>query len=62
MDPDGNQTSFLEIRVQVVQVVLPQAVRDKLEREPQLFLEFDPYVAKDGHKYFVRSLYYATAR
>ncbi len=39
--------------------ILPQAIREELERELQFFLELDPYVAaKDGHKYFVRSLYY----
>lgn len=42
--------------------VLPEAVRNELEREFQYFVELDPYVAqKPDAKYFVRSLYYDNA-
>ena len=43
--------------------VLPQALRHDVESELQYFLELDPYVAKkQGHKYFVRSLYFDDAQ
>ena len=39
--------------------ILPQALREDVERELQYFLEFDPYVKeRPNHKYFVRSLYF----
>jgi len=39
--------------------VLPQALRDELEKELRYFLEFDPFVENcEGHRYLVRSLYF----
>ncbi|MDD3813703.1 MAG: polyphosphate polymerase domain-containing protein [Desulfocapsaceae bacterium] len=39
--------------------VLPQDLRQELERELKYFLEFDPYVlTQPKHQYFVRSLYF----
>ena len=43
--------------------VLPQELRNELEKELQYFLEFDPYVEnRENHQYFVRSLYFDDAQ
>jgi len=39
--------------------LLPESLRNELERELQYFVEFDPYVAElPEHQYVVRSLYF----